>query len=419
MRELLYLTGQINSPFFTNEISYFCSSFDKVHVLAYGEDKAECEKLSSKYGFTYEFVNTLGNRLKNVLSLFGWGQRDYVKEEKRLVKNGNWLKKLLYIYYYGIYSVTVERIIKKRLPYCDELYLYSFWLSRPAFAISSMNINRNSKIKRIASRAHRYDIYEEENRLNYLPFRRFIADNIDVLYFSSKDTYDYFTDKSYSENAGALYKFSYLGTNKPQYTKKEKNFGKIVIASCAYIIQRKRLDLIIDLVSELAKYNIEIKWIHIGDGELENQIQSLAQEKLRPLSVEYVFTGKMKDNEIYELYYSENVDFFVNMSDSEGLPVSIMEAISMGIPVIARDVGGIKDAVINGKTGILINKDEIEIDCVKEVAKRMIQIFSESVLYNEYSLNARSHWEKMFDSENNAKKVCLDIIDQNRIDAIE
>ena len=46
-------------------------------------------------------------------------------------------------------------------------------------------------------------------------------------------------------------------------------------------------------------------------------------------------------------------DLFVNMSLSEGIPVSIMEAISFGIPIIATNVGGNAE-IVNDETGVLI-----------------------------------------------------------------
>ena len=48
---------------------------------------------------------------------------------------------------------------------------------------------------------------------------------------------------------------------------------------------------------------------------------------------------------------------YVNLSTSEGIPVSIMEAMSYGIPVVATDVGGTSEAVVTGRSGLLIGVD--------------------------------------------------------------
>jgi colanic acid/amylovoran biosynthesis glycosyltransferase len=58
-----------------------------------------------------------------------------------------------------------------------------------------------------------------------------------------------------------------------------------------------------------------------------------------------------------EYYRNNPVDLFINTSSSEGLPVSIMEASSFGIPTIATNVGGTGEIVRDGETGFLLNAD--------------------------------------------------------------
>ena len=422
MKELIYLTGQIDSPFFTNEIGYFCKAFDKVYVLLYSDNLAKCEELAKKYGFSYHRMNVLGEKIKNLPRLFAWSRRNYVKEEKReIVKNGKKsFLKWAYILMYGLYAVSVERVIRKHLKAGNEIYLYSFWLSRPAFAIASMNYKRNKHIIRIGSRVHRYDLYEEENSVGYLPFRRFIAENLDTIYFSSKDTYHYYKSKGYSNQfKQAARKLSYLGTNEPEHTKKQKNNSVLTIASCAFIIQRKRLDLIIQFIASVAKQGQIVKWIHIGNGEMEEQIKKMANEVFAGYSVEYRFVGKLPDEEIYKLYYNENVDFFINMSDSEGIPVSVLEALSMGIPCIARNVGGNADAVLDGFDGMLIEKDAIKNEDLQSLAHRIISVFSNNQEYSRMSYNARLHWGRIFSGKNNIQLVCEDLISNTAISPLD
>lgn len=69
------------------------------------------------------------------------------------------------------------------------------------------------------------------------------------------------------------------------------------------------------------------------------------------------FTGFVKNQEVLNWYKENPATVFVNLSASEGVPVAIMEAISMGLPVIATDVGGTREIVENGKNGYLLDKD--------------------------------------------------------------
>ena len=68
-----------------------------------------------------------------------------------------------------------------------------------------------------------------------------------------------------------------------------------------------------------------------------------------------------QDNEkIMDFYRNNPIDIFINVSTNEGVPVSIMEAISFGIPIIATNVGGTNEIVINNITGWLVDKDKVE-----------------------------------------------------------
>ena len=68
------------------------------------------------------------------------------------------------------------------------------------------------------------------------------------------------------------------------------------------------------------------------------------------------FLGKLEKEKVMNFYLTNHVDLFLNTSISEGIPVSIMEAISFGIPILATNVGGTKE-IVNNTTGFLIDAE--------------------------------------------------------------
>ena len=188
MKKLIYFTGDIDSPFFTNEITYFTNIFDEVFVVAYSGNKGACDALAEKYNFKYKLVDSVNSFGSFFRALSSINKNKYVKEELKNIKGGSLraIKKRLYVLYYLFYSAKVDKILKKYMNAEDEFYAYSFWLSRPAFAVAKLN--HEKKVVNAVSRTHRYDLYEEENSLGFLPFRKFICENVDVIYFSSNDT---------------------------------------------------------------------------------------------------------------------------------------------------------------------------------------------------------------------------------------
>lgn len=419
MKKLIYLTGKIDSPFFTNEIGVMKEYFNSIHVISYDKCNKKIEELSKKYNFTFD---TLGDKkfdLKRAIELIKWTKESYLKQEiiKEVSFNLSGLKRLLYIFYYGNYYCKIKNIIYDNIEDNNDVYLYSFWLSRAAYSIAVFNINRIPQIKRIVSRTHRYDLYEEENRYKFLPFRKFIAENLDTIYFSSNDSNMYYKNKKYSKKEKqALCKLSYLGTLSREFTVDYSHKNKLTIVSCAYISKRKRLDLIVDLIKKLNEQVDEILWIHIGSGELEEKIKSYASLILDKGI--YEFKGNVEDKEIFEIYKKYNPDFFVNLSDSEGIPVSLLEALSVGIPGVVRNIGGNSDAIINNFNGILLSPLFPNEQLMIETANKIVSIYTDQKQHIKMSLNARKLWKERFDANSNIAKMCMDIINGETIKEI-
>lgn len=93
----------------------------------------------------------------------------------------------------------------------------------------------------------------------------------------------------------------------------------------------------------------------VGDGEYRKKIESLVKEL--EIASHVVFTGFV-DNALIPLSAS---DIYAHISLQEGFPLAVLEAMSIGKPVIASRTGGIPEVIINGENGILTNSDAIEI----------------------------------------------------------
>lgn len=396
MKKIILFPGTMDSPFFLNEIEYIKKEFEIVKVFTYQGDLKKFEEISKKYKFSYEIIPNIKFSSLFSFNFIKWFfSKAVLKEIKKnfsFTKKG--IEKLKYILFYGNFCISsyerINEVLKKIKE--NKIYFYSFWLSRGAYTISyfkSQNKGSNLIIKTI-SRAHRYDLYEERNGLNYLPFREYINNNLDKIYFISENGKKYFEEK-YNFNSMNKYFVSKLGTeNKLSLKKIIKEKEKICIASCSSIIDVKRLDLIIDILSQL---NIDFYWVHIGTGELEEKIRKYASKKLKKEN--YKFLGRIDNSKILQTYIDYDVDYFINMSDSEGIPVSIMEAISLGIPCIARNVGG-NPEVVNNEYGLLLN--DIKNEYINEFLSLRLQ---NTKKYQELSINSLEKWKKDYNAERN------------------
>lgn len=126
----------------------------------------------------------------------------------------------------------------------------------------------------------------------------------------------------------------------------------------------------------------------VGNGSLLQQSQQLAKQL--GLANQITFTGVLSSEQIVQLM--KGMRCFVQHSvtaadgDMEGTPLAILEASARGLPIVSTFHAGIKQAVIDGQTGFLVDEYNIE-----EMAKRMIDIGSSSDLATQMGINGRAH----------------------------
>lgn len=282
---------------------------------------------------------------------------------------------------------------------CITYYAYRFGYQPYVACLVEKKIGCKNKI---ISRAHGYDLYENRKKSNYIPMRRIILEKLDFCFPCSIDGTQYLKDlyPEYSEKIET----KYLGT-KCEWSFHPKKRGKeFRIVSCSHVVQLKRLDLIIEALSQLG--HICIKWTHFGDGPLLEELKNKSKSTI-PQTIEVDWKGKRPNSEVLNAYKTEDYDLFLNTSMYEGLPVSIMEAMSYGIPCVATNAGGTKEIVSSGFNGVLLNLNT----SAKEIALTIERFYKmNSDEFRQYSLNARRTWEDFFNCEANYKKFVEEIL---------
>jgi len=229
--------------------------------------------------------------------------------------------------------------------------LYTYWLERITYGLSLFKMKHNPNTILI-SRAHRYDLYENLRTHQFIPYREYCLNQLDKLFPISKNGSDYLNSKYPSFNKTEI---SYLGIINDLDNLSINEGHSILIVSCSRIVEVKRLDLIIEVLDQYCvAEKKKVRWVHFGDGPLMNEVKNRLKNLKGELEVE--LPGFKSNEYIHGFYNSEAVSCFINLSDSEGIPVSIMEAISYGIPVLARNVGGIQE-IVSDENGKLMDAD--------------------------------------------------------------
>ena len=273
---------------------------------------------------------------------------------------------------------------------------YSYWHDYKALALARMS-KRNKQIK-VVARAHGWDVFAERHNPPFLPFKTFILRNLKNT-FSISETGKRELSKYDKGTKILVSKLGKINERKPLIEKNNKN---IAICSCSNIIPLKRIDKIIEVLSQINLENIN--WFHFGEGYLRAEIETLANEKLNKIN--WKFSGTIPNNEILDFYSHNHVDLFINLSESEGIPVSIMEALSAGIPVLATNVGGTSEAV-NDKNGFLIPKD-FEVNDVVKMIENYLQSSADNQI--QYRQNAHKFWQENFEATKNYTQFAHELL---------
>ncbi|SPT62296.1 Probable poly(glycerol-phosphate) alpha-glucosyltransferase [Aerococcus viridans] len=295
-----------------------------------------------------------------------------------------------------------ERLSKFNVEQYPFITIYSYWTyitARVGIDLKEKYTKNNKKVNLI-SRAHRYDLYEEDTKLDFLPERNFIFSSLDFIYPVSNNGTEYLKKKYplYSQKIETRY----LGTMDPKI---KLDYGKhpFRVVSCSALRSVKRVELIVEAISILQNEGLEIYWTHLGDGEKFSKINKIAETALAPNT--YHLPGFVKNDKVFEFYKNDKASIFVNVSESEGLPVSIMEAISMGLPIIATDVGGTSE-IVSEKNGFLLESNtnaRILAEAIKKI------YLMDDMSYKELSINSRGFWEKNFNALNNYNEFADEI----------
>jgi glycosyltransferase involved in cell wall biosynthesis len=407
--QLVILSSRFPFPpgeeFLETEIKYLCQEFQNVHIIPvnFADDPSVTQRELSLNTSIYK-LHPAPSLLKKAelikrMLLDSQGKKWFLREcrsvfpkySSAFFKTANWIGLAVQI------REQLLSIIKKNAYNLSETVFYSYWLGPSATALAMVK-ELEPSIK-VISRAHGGDLYAYRHRTPYMPAQKETVKILDKIFVISKDGHDYLNEL-YPQEA-SRFTVSRLGTKKAEGKSHSSREGILRIVSCSNMLPVKRLDLLIDTLKYCKQ---KINWSHIGDGPLREELEKKAQEEL-PANVQCEFLGRKMNPEVLKYYQTHPVDLFVNVSSSEGIPVSIMEAYSHRIPSFATDVGGTKE-LVDSTNGKLIEKDFDE----KELAQAIDDFAGLSEKKREsYRLAAYKKWEDYFFSKTNysqfAKKL--------------
>lgn len=305
---------------------------------------------------------------------------------------------------YGVCSDMLyshaRQIIEKEKLYPENCLVVAAWFHVEAYA--GGKLKERFPGLRLMSYAHGFEVNEGANpqaMFSMNTYKHAACDEVAFISATTRQRYLGRFAQLYPKASAGNTSTHYLGSEKlfPEALSKKSDDGVLRLVSCSGAVPVKRIHLIIEMLTLSVN---RIHWTHIGGGPLLEHLQQLACEKLSGKSnISYEFLGSVPNSRVQQFYRDHPVDLFVNTSESEGLPVSIMESLSYGIPVIATDVGGTRE-IVTEATGFLLPKELTGQELARTVARYGAV---EAQKKDHYRHNAFALWQERLDGQRNAK----------------
>jgi glycosyltransferase involved in cell wall biosynthesis len=353
-KKLIYFTASfpygLGETWKSNELKYFVEYFDEITVVpySYGGNRTSPKTLPAGVKLEGPLFETdaLTVNTRSVFKLLDRNLAYYLKELLRKkaflskTRTIDWLKASL-----QIKRLLAHPVIRKMLNASDEdTILYFFW-GRGSCDI--LPFTRKRRFWKTVVRFHRFDLFENENG-GYIPYRRQLLENVTIAAPSSEIGCEHM--RSLYPHLGSRLKVIRLGViGEGKISASADNILRIV--SCSYVVPVKRVHLI---ARALASVSAPVEWTHVGDGPLMSELKAIVE--ILPGNIRVDFPGMINSSKVMDFYKARPIDLFLNVSSSEGVPFSIMEVLSGGVPVYATAAGGTGE-IIDDSVGKLLPLD--------------------------------------------------------------
>ncbi|HPF90835.1 MAG: glycosyltransferase [Flavobacteriales bacterium] len=289
-----------------------------------------------------------------------------------------------------------EVIRRELMPRYDpeRVIVYAYWTHDWATVLGV--VRERERRLRYFSRAHGFDIYEQQNRNGWIPFRSFQLEHVERVYCASRTGMEHL--RSRHPDIAERFTLARLGTTDHGPGPHDPS-GPLKLVSCSFLIPRKRVLL---LIEALKRVTVPVRWVHFGSGEEEQRVKEAAQDL--PPNVKVTFMGMFQNADIMKWYRAHPVDAFVHLAELEGgVAVAAQEAASFGIPLIVADSGGVRD-LVDARTGVLLPQDPAP----DEVASLLNNFQAGPMATATFRAGVRQTWSEGFE----ARRVFHAFVDQ-------
>lgn len=281
-----------------------------------------------------------------------------------------------------------------RLQARPQALLYSYWRGGATLAATRWAAARPDVS--VVTRVHRYELYEDAFSPPFQPWTAVYA-RLDRVIAVSQHGADHLLARGVPAHRVTLAR---LGVPAALTRARPSEDGVRRVVSCSTLTPVKRVPFTAQVMVALAKAHPTQRWewVHFGGGPEQPAVEAVLA--MAPPNLQTRLAGRVDHAEVLDHYGRQPVDLFLLLSESEGLPVAIQEALAAGIPVVACDAGGVFEALADGhhNEGLLPVDVGVE-DAIRVLARLLLDETTEARRARRDA--AWSRWAMCFDAPRN------------------
>jgi len=184
----------------------------------------------------------------------------------------------------------------------------------------------------------------------------------------------------------------YNGTEPCDGALPDRSGGRFTIGSSGRFFPVKDFPLMVDIAREITKHEAGIRFELAGTGPDKEKIAERVH--LHRLDRTFLFRGFLSD---VSTFY-QGLHLYLNTSHHEGIPMSVLEAMAHGLPVVAPDVGGFREILVDGVHGFLVKGRD-----PRSFAERCMLIYRNDALRQRMGLAAKDRIKAVFSNRRMAR----------------
>jgi colanic acid/amylovoran biosynthesis glycosyltransferase len=389
---------------FLNDEIPFLEAKSDFHVVPCSQKLDSTKKSSFFIEKSRSVVLIKRNRLKDlvysflsVLCLAGYLRPEIIKIRRTIPKHDRHVARRSLMRYFlqaCLFYGYFKRAIPGEIRDCNHIIFYSYWFDPVSVALAFYKkrlLKMGCVDIKVFSRAHgQGDLYFGGKFGSYRPFSNLLSSELDKVFAISEDGQKYLFSQGIRNVS-----VSRLGVSFGTPLFKNPQRRHFIIVSCSVINSNKRVGFIAQAISCLG--GLSVDWYHFGDGLSMDELEKWCSSNM-PNGITFHIKGRTDNATIKAFYRDNQPDLFINLSLVEGIPVSIMEAMSFSIPCVATDVGATREIVHQNENGFLVSP------CAdKETVAKVIRLYCALSIKEKETFreSAFRTWETEYNSDAN------------------